>query len=150
MDVMLPGGDGVALTERIKSTPDLAAIPVVMLTGEARLDTLVRSMEASAADFIVKPFTREALVAKLEQVPAALLRPALSAHASGRRDRDAAELTRHGRAGRTRIALGIEAVEQLALARPRDRQARQLDVAAAADLRRHVGDRHRDRRACPA
>jgi len=31
MDVMLPGGDGVALTERIKSTPDLAAIPVVML-----------------------------------------------------------------------------------------------------------------------
>jgi len=65
MDVMLPGGDGVALTERIKSTPDLAAIPVVMLSGEARLDTLVRSMEAGAADFIVKPFTREALLAKL-------------------------------------------------------------------------------------
>jgi CheY-like chemotaxis protein len=65
MDVMLPGGDGVALTERIKSTPDLAAIPVVMLSGEARLDTLVRSMEAGAADFIVKPFTREALIAKL-------------------------------------------------------------------------------------
>jgi CheY-like chemotaxis protein len=65
MDVMLPGGDGVALTERIKSTPDLAAIPVVMLSGDARLDTLVRSMEAGAADFIVKPFTREALIAKL-------------------------------------------------------------------------------------
>ncbi len=65
MDVMLPGGDGVALTERIKSTPDLAAIPVVMLSGEARLETLVRSMEAGAADFIVKPFTREALIAKL-------------------------------------------------------------------------------------
>ena len=32
-----------------------------MLTGEARLDTLVRSMEAGASDFIVKPFTREAL-----------------------------------------------------------------------------------------
>ena len=65
MDVMLPGGDGVALTERIKSTPDLAAIPVVMLSGEARLETLVRSMEAGAADFIVKPFTREALIAKI-------------------------------------------------------------------------------------
>ena len=72
MDVMLPGGDGVALTERIKSTPDLAAIPVVMLSGEARLDTLVRSMEAGAADFIVKPFTREALIAKLAKyLPAA-------------------------------------------------------------------------------
>ena len=67
MDVMLPGGDGVALTEQIKATPELAAIPVVMLTGEARLETLVRSMEAGAADFIVKPFTREALIAKLNK-----------------------------------------------------------------------------------
>jgi CheY-like chemotaxis protein len=65
MDIVLPGGDGVALTEQIKATPELAAIPVVMLTGEARLETLVRSMEAGAADFIVKPFTREALLAKL-------------------------------------------------------------------------------------
>ena len=71
MDVMLPGADGVSITEQIKAAPDLAAIPVVMLTGEARLDTLVRSMEAGAADFIVKPFTREALLAKLEQVLAA-------------------------------------------------------------------------------
>jgi CheY-like chemotaxis protein len=73
MDVVLPGGDGVALTQQIKATPELAAIPVVMLTGEARLDTLVRSMEAGAADFIVKPFTREALVAKLGRyLPAAI------------------------------------------------------------------------------
>ena len=72
MDVMLPGGDGVALTQQIKSSPELAAIPVVMLTGEARLETLVRSMNAGAADFIVKPFTREALLAKLAKyLPAA-------------------------------------------------------------------------------
>ena len=72
MDVMLPNGDGVTLTQQIKAAPALAAIPVVMLSGEARLDTLVRSMEAGAADFIVKPFTREALVAKLAKyLPAA-------------------------------------------------------------------------------
>jgi CheY-like chemotaxis protein len=72
MDIVLPGGDGVAITEQIKAAPDLAAIPVVMLTGEARLDTLVRSMEAGAADFIVKPFTRAALLAKLSRfLPAA-------------------------------------------------------------------------------
>jgi CheY-like chemotaxis protein len=65
MDVHLPGADGVDLTQRLKSTPELAAIPVVMVTGEARRETLVRSMEAGAADFLVKPFTREALVAKL-------------------------------------------------------------------------------------
>jgi CheY-like chemotaxis protein len=65
MDIMLPGRDGVAITEQLKSSPALAAIPVVMLTGEARFETLVRSMQAGAADFIVKPFTRDALVAKL-------------------------------------------------------------------------------------
>ena len=73
MDVGLPGSDGIHLTEQMKATPDVASIPVVMLTGEARFETLVRSMEAGAADFIVKPFTREALVAKLSKyLPAAI------------------------------------------------------------------------------
>lgn len=67
MDIVLPGSDGVAITERLKATPGLASIPVVMLTGEARFETLVRSMQAGAADFIVKPFTRDALVAKLSK-----------------------------------------------------------------------------------
>ncbi len=65
MDVMLPGHDGVDLTYSLKADPTLAAIPVVMLTGEARREVLVRSIEAGAADFIVKPFTPDALVAKL-------------------------------------------------------------------------------------
>ena len=65
MDVLLPGADGVDLTQRMKNLPDLAAIPVVMFTGEAKMDTLIRSMEAGAVDFLVKPFTRDALVAKL-------------------------------------------------------------------------------------
>jgi CheY-like chemotaxis protein len=65
MDIMLPGRDGVDLTQSLKADPALARIPVVMLTGEARREVLVRSMEAGAADFIVKPFTPDALVAKL-------------------------------------------------------------------------------------
>jgi CheY-like chemotaxis protein len=72
MDVMLPGRDGVELTQRLKADPALAAIPVVMLTGEARREILVRSMEAGAADFIVKPFTPDALIAKLARFLPAL------------------------------------------------------------------------------
>ena len=71
MDVVLPGGDGVDLTQRLKSEAALAAIPVVMVTGEARREILLRSMEAGAVDFIVKPFTPDALVLKLARfVPA--------------------------------------------------------------------------------
>ena len=65
MDVVLPGADGVELTQGMKRDPELAAIPVVMVTGEARREILMRSMEAGAVDFIVKPFAPDALVAKL-------------------------------------------------------------------------------------
>ena len=65
MDVNLPGLDGLGFTERLKAMPALAGIPVIMLTGEARRETLERSRMVGAASFIVKPFTRDSLIAKL-------------------------------------------------------------------------------------
>ena len=38
-----------------------------MMTGDSRRETLRRSMEAGAAGFVVKPFTRESLTASLEK-----------------------------------------------------------------------------------
>jgi CheY-like chemotaxis protein len=66
MDIGLPGMDGLTLTAWLKSAPSLAAIPVVMLTGEARRETIERSRQARADGFIVKPFTRQGLLAKLQ------------------------------------------------------------------------------------
>jgi CheY-like chemotaxis protein len=68
MDIGLPGIDGVSLTRRLKASPHLAQVPVVMITGDARRETITRSIEAGAADFIVKPFTRESLTAKLQKL----------------------------------------------------------------------------------
>ncbi len=65
MDINLPGMDGLALTERLKAMPALSGIPVLMLTGEARRETLERSRTVGAAGFIVKPFTRDVLIARL-------------------------------------------------------------------------------------
>lgn len=48
MDVNLPDIDGVSLTRLVKSVGDLAAIPVLMLTGEANRDTLQSSMLAGS------------------------------------------------------------------------------------------------------
>jgi CheY-like chemotaxis protein len=65
MDVNLPGMDGLALTEWLKASPSFGAIPVVMLTADSRRETIARSKTAGAAGFLVKPFTREALFAKI-------------------------------------------------------------------------------------
>ena len=66
-DIKMPGIDGVALSLKLKAQPALAAIPVLMLTGEARREMLESSMNAGAVGFIVKPFVRDALVAKLDR-----------------------------------------------------------------------------------
>ena len=67
MDINLPDIDGIRLTRHIRAEPHLALIPVIMLTGEARREVIAKSMGAGASSFIAKPFTRDALVAKLEQ-----------------------------------------------------------------------------------
>ena len=67
MDVKLPGTDGVALTTLLKANPTLRDIPIVMLTSDATRETISRSISAGAAGFIVKPFDRAALLAKLSR-----------------------------------------------------------------------------------
>ena len=67
MDVNLPDIDGVSLTRKLKAVPHLAEIPIVMLTSEAKVQTLESSMDAGATGFVVKPFTREALLAKIDK-----------------------------------------------------------------------------------
>jgi len=68
MDVRLPGIDGVSLTERLKASPTLADIPIIMMSGDSRVETLVRSIEVGATAFVVKPFSRQSLTMKLEKV----------------------------------------------------------------------------------
>lgn len=79
MDIRLSDSDGVTLTRQLKSSPHLAHIPIVLMTGDSRRERLISSIEAGAADFIAKPFTIGVLRAKLEKV----LRPA-GAPATGR------------------------------------------------------------------
>lgn len=67
MDLRMPGMDGVAVTAQIKATPSLASIPVIVMTGDARRETLASSVTAGAVAFIVKPFNRELLQARIEK-----------------------------------------------------------------------------------
>lgn len=63
MDIMMPGLDGWATTERIKSDPKTKDIPVAMLTVRAAKEDKLRSFQKSKCDaYIVKPIDREELL----------------------------------------------------------------------------------------
>ena len=62
LDLMLPGTDGIELMERV---PELADLPVIFISGYGRDETIVRALEAGAADYIVKPFSPSELVARI-------------------------------------------------------------------------------------
>lgn len=65
MDFDLPDIDGVEVTRRLKSAEQHASIPVVMITGHSDKQIVMKSLQAGAVDFIVKPFDKETLLAKV-------------------------------------------------------------------------------------
>jgi len=65
MDIEMPGMDGMQATRRIKADPRFADVPVIMITGHSGGDTVRNSFRSGAADFIVKPFDREKMIAKV-------------------------------------------------------------------------------------
>lgn len=67
MDIHLDRADGIALMREMKLLPSLSAVPVIMLTGDARRETLLDCIAAGCADFLAKPFTHSALRQKIEK-----------------------------------------------------------------------------------
>jgi DNA-binding response OmpR family regulator len=78
LDVSMPELDGWQTLERIR---DLSDVPVLMLTARGDELERVRGLKAGADDYVVKPFGRQELVARVE----ALLRRRTS-EASDRQD----------------------------------------------------------------
>jgi signal transduction histidine kinase len=68
LDVMLPGMDGFEVCRRIRATPRLAEVPVVMLTALDDRDSLLRGIESGADDFLSKPADRRELKARVRTI----------------------------------------------------------------------------------
>jgi two-component system response regulator RpaA len=56
LDVMMPGVDGFTVCQRIRKNPDIAEIPVLMLTALGVVDDKIKGFDAGADDYLVKPF----------------------------------------------------------------------------------------------
>jgi len=68
LDVRMPGQSGLDGLKAIKDSPDGAALPVLMLTGDGRLDRIVQAMQLGAAGYVMKPFEPKQLAAKVREV----------------------------------------------------------------------------------
>src|ERR1700722_4627041 len=63
LDQMLPGRDGLAVLERLRS--ERARLPVIMLTARVAIDDRVRGLDAGAVDYMTKPFAFDELAARV-------------------------------------------------------------------------------------
>jgi DNA-binding response OmpR family regulator len=65
LDVSMPDLDGWQTLERIR---DLSDVPVLMLTGRGDELERVRGLQAGADDYVVKPFGRQELLARVQAI----------------------------------------------------------------------------------
>ncbi|MBZ5627466.1 MAG: response regulator transcription factor [Acidobacteriia bacterium] len=68
LDIMVPGGSGLALCEQIRQSETLAATPIIFLTAKAAESDRVLGFELGADDYITKPFSPRELVARVRAV----------------------------------------------------------------------------------
>jgi adenylate cyclase len=64
LDIVMPGIDGYEVCRRIRSAPETAFLPVVMITASGHQEK-TRAIEAGADDFVSKPFDQSELLARV-------------------------------------------------------------------------------------
>ncbi|MFA6609202.1 MAG: response regulator [Candidatus Paceibacterota bacterium] len=67
-DWNMPEMNGLELVKTIRSTPAYSETPVLMVTTRGNKDDVIEAMQARVNNYIVKPFTPQALKEKLDHV----------------------------------------------------------------------------------
>ena len=65
LDVLMPGQDGIETLREIKNLKPL--IHVIMLTGNATVETAIEGMKLGAYDYLIKPTKTEDLLEKINK-----------------------------------------------------------------------------------
>src|SRR5579863_9324125 len=68
LDVMMPDMDGFEVCRRLKGSPATHHIPVVMVTALDQVSDRVRGLDAGADDFLTKPVSDVALIARVRSL----------------------------------------------------------------------------------
>lgn len=67
-DWNMPELNGLDMLKQLRRNPALSSLVVVMVTTETELEQMAAALEAGANEYVMKPFTRDILVEKLQLV----------------------------------------------------------------------------------
>lgn len=66
LDLMLPEINGLEVCKALRSKPETALLPIIMLTAKSEESDTIVGLELGADDYITKPFSPKALVARVK------------------------------------------------------------------------------------
>ncbi len=67
-DWNMPGMTGIELLKTVRADPELAKLPVLMVTAEQKREQIIEAAQAGVNGYIVKPFTAQTLKEKIEKI----------------------------------------------------------------------------------
>ena len=67
-DWNMPNMDGLQLLQAIRADGSLGALPVLMVTAEAKKENIIAAAQAGASGYVVKPFTAATLEEQLNKI----------------------------------------------------------------------------------
>ncbi len=67
-DWNMPGMAGVELVQALRARPELASIPVLLVTARTSREDVVEAASAGVNGYLLKPFTPEVLREKIEEI----------------------------------------------------------------------------------
>jgi two-component system, OmpR family, alkaline phosphatase synthesis response regulator PhoP len=66
LNLMLPEIDGIEVCTRLRSAPETARLPIIMLTAKAEESDTIIGLELGTDDYVIKPFSPKTLVARIK------------------------------------------------------------------------------------
>ena len=66
LDLMLPEVDGLEVCKKLRMAPQTAMVPIIMLTAKREESDTVVGLELGADDYVGKPFSPRALMARIK------------------------------------------------------------------------------------
>jgi two-component system, OmpR family, phosphate regulon response regulator PhoB len=66
LDVRLPQLSGIEVCRELRAGPRTSDVPIIMVTAGARPQDMEQAYAAGATDYVVKPFSPRALLARIE------------------------------------------------------------------------------------